>query len=448
VILASGTCRTSYSRTVEKGLADLVRIRINSKESLSSPNHRLSKDFRLIAGSIGMRMREIRFKASVKIIVKENPQAMWIAAGGKMKPIWLCWFALVLLGNCFAREARGIIDEPIRTGKPGKVIGRVTDDGRSISHASVKIANRHFSMETKTDEEGRYEIKIPAGVYWITLQADDYFPYRRAALRIAPGETKPLNISPKLRVLGVVAYIDKKTEVYTHREDLAPPIKYDLLPARGIANGVSKVMVQFTGKRRVGNSTEYDSVSVTYDVVTVVADRVFWNDKKRTLEADGNIRLESSANETYPRHISIKLGGKRPTLIASEGSIDSVKGQGSINGGKTGFEVSVNREREGNLNYQNTARGVAFAAHRIDSFRVIDDKRRTVTFSGSGVLTGDVPKHLSYRGGVPVLFWVTVTPKSRSYPGHISFSFGLTQFDDSGDIFGGNVDIHREAEKR
>lgn len=68
-----------------------------------------------------------------------------------------------------------------------KIVGVVLDknDARIVG-AAIKIENAQFSREVLSDDQGTFEVKLPAGVYQITVEAEGFrkvklFPFRANA---------------------------------------------------------------------------------------------------------------------------------------------------------------------------------------------------------------------------------------------------------------------------
>lgn len=72
----------------------------------------------------------------------------------------------------------------------GKIIGVVVshDNGAIVQGVKIIIESRNFKREAMTDNEGRYEVEIPLGIYKITAQVENFKKFKRKRLKIVyPG---------------------------------------------------------------------------------------------------------------------------------------------------------------------------------------------------------------------------------------------------------------------
>src|SRR3954469_6742463 len=83
-------------------------------------------------------------------------------------------------------------------GQPsGKVIGTVMDSNEAvIPGTQIVIKGENIVCHLTSNEEGRYEIDLPVGVYSITAKANLFRPFRRAAFYVQSNFTLVINIVP------------------------------------------------------------------------------------------------------------------------------------------------------------------------------------------------------------------------------------------------------------
>jgi hypothetical protein len=77
----------------------------------------------------------------------------------------------------------------------GRVSGVVFDvnDAR-VTKAKVTIKARNFSREVLTAEAGQFDIDLPAGEYYFTVEANGFCRFEGESLKIKPGATEMINI--------------------------------------------------------------------------------------------------------------------------------------------------------------------------------------------------------------------------------------------------------------
>ena len=73
----------------------------------------------------------------------------------------------------------------------------VTSDflGAVVPNAVLVFERGEFSREVESDEAGRFELELPAGVYRVTVKRFGIFdPFQRNGVRVRAGKTKKLNV--------------------------------------------------------------------------------------------------------------------------------------------------------------------------------------------------------------------------------------------------------------
>jgi hypothetical protein len=86
--------------------------------------------------------------------------------------------------------------------KQGRVSGTVLDVNDSrVTKAKVTLMRDPEAREILTDEEGKFDVQLPAGVYRITVSADHFCKFEKDNLVITTGTTELINIH-----LEVIAY--------------------------------------------------------------------------------------------------------------------------------------------------------------------------------------------------------------------------------------------------
>jgi hypothetical protein len=82
----------------------------------------------------------------------------------------------------------------------GHLKGRVSDEmGAAISKTKIIVENGENKFESTVNENGEYDVELPAGVYRIkTEKMPGFIPYKRDNLRIRKGRTTALNVKLRL----------------------------------------------------------------------------------------------------------------------------------------------------------------------------------------------------------------------------------------------------------
>ena len=75
-----------------------------------------------------------------------------------------------------------------------RVAGVVIDvnDARIVG-ATITVANTEVKRVTRSDDEGKFEVEVPAGTYQITVEQPGFKKFRQAGLRI-DADTSELSV--------------------------------------------------------------------------------------------------------------------------------------------------------------------------------------------------------------------------------------------------------------
>ena len=88
-------------------------------------------------------------------------------------------------------------DGSLRT---SKIVGVVIDpNGARIPFAAVRIENADARREAYTDDEGSFEVELPAGAYRITIEAEGFQKVELASFRVRPDRRESLEVSMKVK---------------------------------------------------------------------------------------------------------------------------------------------------------------------------------------------------------------------------------------------------------
>lgn len=76
----------------------------------------------------------------------------------------------------------------------GRVEGVVTDKfGAHVTKASIKIEGKRVVKEIVSDEEGRFQIDLPAGLYRITVDSPGFESFKSNNVKVLADNTTTIN---------------------------------------------------------------------------------------------------------------------------------------------------------------------------------------------------------------------------------------------------------------
>jgi len=98
--------------------------------------------------------------------------------------------------NVYGKAKPGQTPEPAQT---SRIVGVVLDknDARIVD-ASVKIENKDYRRQLRSDDEGRFEVELPSGIYQITVQRQGFRKFQLPSFRANAGVQELVNIHMEL----------------------------------------------------------------------------------------------------------------------------------------------------------------------------------------------------------------------------------------------------------
>jgi len=81
-----------------------------------------------------------------------------------------------------------------------KIIGVVLDKNNArIAGATIKIKNARFNRQLRSNDEGKFEIELPAGEYRITVEQEGFSKFELSPYRANAGVSESLNIRMEVK---------------------------------------------------------------------------------------------------------------------------------------------------------------------------------------------------------------------------------------------------------
>lgn len=190
------------------------------------------------------------------------------------------------------------------TGQPtGKVIGTVMDLNEAvIPRTQIVITGENIERRLTSNEEGSYEIDLPAGAYNVTAKANGFRPFQRAAFRVQPNSTLIINIVP-LPLASDVAN---------------PPIYSDSFSLPNVPHPPIKLFLEYMKKRNHKRFWEYSNVMASFDALMIQAGIVRLDKKTYQLVAEGNVVIDDGKKRVHVRNAKVNFKGGVPIIITGE----------------------------------------------------------------------------------------------------------------------------------
>ena len=92
------------------------------------------------------------------------------------------------------------LSAPARVERTSRLTGVVLDpNGARIPFATITIESAAARREAQTNDEGSFEVELPAGSYKITIEADGFQELKLAHFRVRPNTRESLKVSMKVK---------------------------------------------------------------------------------------------------------------------------------------------------------------------------------------------------------------------------------------------------------
>lgn len=162
-------------------------------------------------------------------------------------------------------------------------------------------------------------LELPVGIYGVTSRNGNYFEFRRALFRVEPGTVTRINVYPLLYVREQILMSDG-----SDRYDLAPTPVYDVYNVPHGPNKDMSMLVRYGKKSKSGDDVDYESraladgkVMVSYDALSIYADKVRFDHKKFTLTAFGDVIVEDGTQRIKADSVTVRFNNGTPEVTTN-----------------------------------------------------------------------------------------------------------------------------------
>lgn len=200
------------------------------------------------------------------------------------------------------------------TGSMGRVTGTVMDTGGAVivvPKPSIIFQGRNSFKRVTANDNGDYEISLPAGVYKVSTEIPGFYPVRRSAFRVLSGSTLMINLLPTPH------YQTRGTTVST-KESLDKPMprpKYDEFHIPASSPSPMSLVIQFEKKRIVDGTVKYNGAILSYDELTIFTEELCFNMKNLRLKASGNpVTVEDGKERVQVKQAMVSFKGAEPVV--------------------------------------------------------------------------------------------------------------------------------------
>ena len=190
--------------------------------------------------------------------------------------------------------------------KNGKVSGSILDRNNAViilPQPQIRFESLVFQKTVSVDADGIYEVALPPGIYSVKLDIKGYHPLTRSMIKVEAEENYALNLVPTPIYLTLGTSLYEKDSV----DRLATPPKYETLFQNDKFLSDIKPVIQYQAKSQLDNGLEYEDVILSYNFVTIYADKMFYKKSENILESTGkNLVVENAIDCPIMKKIKVK----------------------------------------------------------------------------------------------------------------------------------------------
>jgi len=243
----------------------------------------------------------------------------------------------VLLSAISAMTFAASHDQSSTSKQTAQLSGTVVDMNKSrVSGATVTVDGEGLTRAVATSEDGTYKIELPAGTYRIKVTRPGFCPARRASLRALSSARVIVNFI--LIPCPIVNEITIKNDQYVGEKDrYKDPFKEEVFPLVHPSGAPLELLVRYGSRQGNQNLVEYGGtvvpyeehadtqtgsvrrekylgVTISYDSLTILADKVRLDPKAFRLEAEGNVVVEDGKRCVQARRAVADLKRDEPLV--------------------------------------------------------------------------------------------------------------------------------------
>ena len=215
--------------------------------------------------------------------------------------------------------------------------GTVVDMNESrVSDAAVTVEGEGLTRTVATSEDGTYKINLPVGTYRIKVARTGFCPAHRAPFGALPLSSIILNFT--LIPCPIVNEITIKNDQYVGEKDrYKDPFKEEVFPLVHSTGRPLELLVRYGSRQEDQNMIEYRGtvvpyeahvdtprgsahrdkylgVTLSYNLLTIRADKVRLDSTTFRLEAEGNVVVEDGKRSDKGKRVFADLKTYEPRV--------------------------------------------------------------------------------------------------------------------------------------
>ncbi len=192
------------------------------------------------------------------------------------------------------------------------VRGTVYDwDNAVLPGFVIRASSGKRVVETKTNEAGRYLLRLPSGIYTLDARWEPrgyWHPFRRSEILIKGDGEYEVDLWPTQRILSTWLVVTNRGVSEPTTLSRAPRYKeYSFAEQKRI-----KLILQYLKSNRSG--TKFENVILTYNEYTIHAEVVEVDVAARRMTLQGNVRFSGESKAALSKQATLLLKRESPEL--------------------------------------------------------------------------------------------------------------------------------------
>jgi hypothetical protein len=229
-------------------------------------------------------------------------------------------FVVLLLCGSLSGQTSAPVTQP----QTYHIRGTITDPIEAvIPRVKVTFQGEQQRKTVTANDVGVYEVDLPIGDYTMTAQMAGFRPYRRPLFRVRAPADMMFDVRLQIGRCGDMVITNSSgrpptdAEIYAATESCRHEDLFPLSPRRDQL----QLSIQYETRAETANVFSYsgasreDPVSLAYNLFSLRADRVVYNAREKTLEAQGNVVMEDEPGKRRADAIAFRLEGGRPKQL-------------------------------------------------------------------------------------------------------------------------------------
>jgi hypothetical protein len=330
----------------------------------------------------------------------------------------------------------------------GKLDGSVRGSDQDSGSWTVVIQKGPSTREIKSDDNGHFVTKLPAGVYTAYVKtANVNRRSERIPFLVEPNATTIVELDPvsqsalcsaaNKRIIPV-PMTDSPNDALArlHHQH------YDSFRVKISNNESLQLVIGYCGKTQTSTSISYESAAMAYNTLRLSADKAMFDLTSRKLKAWDKVTVRQHGKAVEVAQVEADFRGGRPIISLTGEPIRTSEGYGALDSAAASFRFKINDDGTATFTYVDDTKGLKLVSRKHDLIVIAKASKEGMTFGGSAAVSG--AGSLVSKSARIVDFMVTVSDFGPTNKREDVFTISipaLNNYKESGHLTTGDIQI-------